>query len=84
MADRITIVSGSEDAFPQILRIGFATPPKHSSLRGKPETYESYLGGVSEPPFSHGCDSSLAENALVKHTVRRESEPHFLEAFGRT
>jgi hypothetical protein len=31
----------------------------------KPETYESYLKGVSEPLSLHACDSSQDENGLV-------------------
>jgi hypothetical protein len=32
---------------------------------GQPEAYESYIGGVSEPPPAHGWDSSLDGNALA-------------------
>ena len=33
LADRLTIVHRGEDTFAKILRIGFATLPKHLSLR---------------------------------------------------
>ena len=42
--------------------IAFQSMP--TSGHGQPETYESYITGVSEPPFLHGCDSSLEGNAL--------------------
>jgi hypothetical protein len=32
----------------------------------QPEAYESYFGGVSEPPLTHGWDSSLDGTALEK------------------
>jgi hypothetical protein len=34
-------------------------------LDQQPEIYELYLGGVSEPPFLHGRDSSQPESALA-------------------
>jgi transposase-like protein len=41
-----------EDTLPQVLRIRFATLPKHADLRSTvPETHESQVAGVSEAPI---------------------------------
>src|SRR5690242_21568158 len=68
-ADRLTIVRRGKDAFAKILRIGFAPSPKHADLRcSKTGHRRIVLGGVSEPPFLHGCDSSQGGSALTLYT----------------
>jgi hypothetical protein len=36
----------------------------------QPEASESYFGGVSEPPLTHGWDSSLDGTALTETEAR--------------
>src|ERR1700693_5855931 len=64
-ANPFTVVRRREDTLPKILRIGFATPPKHSVppvTENRRPTKRTW-GAFRNPHFLHGCDSSQVESA---------------------